>query len=245
MPKQPKKKLPSPSESEEEVPSDLESVSSDDQKQLGAKNFIDDQADCSDYGDDDEEGEEDMDDFIVGDDEEEGEDDAEEMEDEQSEEEKKVAAAESDHDDEVDDVVDEDILTNIDAKRDEAIKNMLSKEDLGIINMRIKETVRILSNFNELREEGRSRSDYISSLKDDISASYDYNLDLLELLFDLFAPGECLEFIEANENQRPMTIRTNTLKTKRKDLAKVLITRGVSLDPIAEWSKVGLKIYES
>jgi hypothetical protein len=24
-------------------------------------------------------------------------------------------------------------------------------------------------------------------------------LDLLELLFDLFAPAECLEFIEANE----------------------------------------------
>ena len=49
------------------------------------------------------------------------------------------------------------MVTNIDAKRDAAIKNLLSKEDLGIINMRIKETVRILSNFNELREKGKSR----------------------------------------------------------------------------------------
>mgnify|MGYP003339614154 CR=1 FL=1 len=66
-------------------------------------------------------------------------------------------------------MIDEDILTNIDAKRDAAIKSLLSKEDLGIINMRLKETVRILSNFNELREKGKSRSDYMQSLKDDIS----------------------------------------------------------------------------
>jgi len=113
------------------------------------------------------------------------------------------------------------------------------------LQMRIKETIKILSNFAELRDSAKARSDYIDSLMEDVSASYDYNMDLLRLLFDLFAPSECLEFIEANENQRPLTIRTNTLKTKRKDLAKVLIQRGVSLDPIAEWSKVGLKIYES
>ena len=41
---------------------------------------------------------------------------------------------------------------------------------------------------------------YMDELKEDVSASYDYNRDLLDLLFDLFSPSECLEFIEANEN---------------------------------------------
>jgi ribosomal RNA methyltransferase Nop2 len=43
------------------------------------------------------------------------------------------------------------------------------------------------------------------------------------MIFNLFSPSEAFEFIEANENARPLTIRTNTLKTKRKDLAKALI----------------------
>lgn len=89
--------------------------------------------------------------------------------------------------------------------------------------MRIKETIKVLANFRELRDPERSRGDYMQQLKNDVSASHDYNLDLLDLLFDLFSPAECVEFIEANEEQRPLTIRTNTLKTKRKDLAKVLI----------------------
>jgi 25S rRNA (cytosine2870-C5)-methyltransferase len=143
-------------------------------------------------------------------------------------------------------VVDEDALdTNIEAKRDKMITELLSKEDLGIVQMRVKETVKVLSNFKELRDGSKSRTEYIESLKHDLCAAYDYNADLMELLMDLFPPNECLEFIEANETQRPLTIRTNTLKTKRKDLAKTLIQRGVNLDPVAEWSKVGLKIYDS
>lgn len=237
MPKHPKKPpTPSSSSEEEDIPSELESVS-DDENQLGANNVFGDEAGESElYG---EEGEDDLDDQLIGSD-----GSQEDAEDEQEEAEQEQAGSE-DASADVAEPADEDVLTNIEAKRDAAIKSMLSREDLGIINIRIKETVRILANFQELREKGKSRSDYMQTLKDDISQSYDYNLDLLELLFDLFPPQECLEFIEANENQRPLTIRTNTLKTKRKDLAKVLIQRGVSLDPIAEWSKVGLKIYES
>lgn len=125
------------------------------------------------------------------------------------------------------------------------ISDLLSKEDLGIIQMRLKETVKVLSNFKDLRDKTKSRQDYMEELKQDICSAFDYNPDLIELLLDLFPPSECVDFIEANENQRPMTIRTNTLKTKRKDLAKTLIQRGVNLDPVAEWSKVGLKIYDS
>jgi len=126
-----------------------------------------------------------------------------------------------------DEIADEDdalkLDTNIENKRDQAISNLLSKDDLGIINMRLKETVKILQNFKELRDVEKSRIDYIESLASDVCSSFDYNPDLVQLLFSLFGPTEAVEFIESNEAQRPMTIRTNTLKTKRKDLAKVLI----------------------
>lgn len=197
MPKHPKKP-PTPSESEEEeVPSSLESVSEDDDRFLGNNALGNEDLD-SDLekleGDEDfqEEGEDDMDDELAASDEE-GEEEA--SEDNEAEGEQKDTEKE-----EVTEPADEDVLTNIEAKRDAAIKSMLSKEDLSIINIRIKETVRILSNLQELREKGKSRTDYMRQLKEDISQSYDYNLDLLELLFDLFPPAECLEFIEANEN---------------------------------------------
>jgi len=96
-----------------------------------------------------------------------------------------------------DEIADEEAITNIESKRDKMISDLLNKEDLGIIQMRLKETVKVLSNFKDLREPSKSRQDYIEELKNDVCTAYDYNPDLVELLMDLFPPSECLDFIEA------------------------------------------------
>jgi ribosomal RNA methyltransferase Nop2 len=117
--------------------------------------------------------------------------------------------------------------------------------DLPVLRTRILEIVKVLENFKELAEEGRSRSEYTNQLLNDISAYYGYSKFLAEKLFNLFSPPEAIEFFEANEVARPITIRTNTLKTRRRDLAQALINRGVNLQPIGKWTKVGLQIFDT
>lgn len=56
---------------------------------------------------------------------------------------------------------------------------------------------------------------------------------------------QAIEFFEANEVSRPVTIRTNTLRTRRRDLAQTLVNRGVNLEPIGKWTNVGLQVFES
>lgn len=127
------------------------------------------------------------------------------------------------------------------AEGDDAV----ASTDISKIQQRIQDIVRVLENFKTLREEGRSRGDYVNQLLKDMALYYGYSEFMIEKIFHLFSVSECVEFLEANEVPRPVTIRTNTLRTRRRDLAQALISRGVNLDPIGKWTKVGLTVYDS
>lgn len=133
-----------------------------------------------------------------------------------------------------------------DAEDDQGI-NAASRiaPDLQLLRSRITDTVRVLDDFSKLSEEGRSRADYTAQLLKDICLYYGYSSFLAEKLYNLFPPREAFAFFEANETARPVVIRTNSLRTHRRDLAQSLINRGVTLEPVGKWSKVGLQIFES
>ena len=118
-------------------------------------------------------------------------------------------------------------------------------QDLQSVHQRIQEVLHVLSDFKNLRDPGRHRREYIAILRHDLMVYYGYGEFLMEKLMQIFPTNELVEYLEACEVRRPVTIRTNTLKTRRRDLAQNLIGRGVNLDPIGDWSKVGLVIYES
>ncbi|CAL1610918.1 unnamed protein product [Knipowitschia caucasica] len=175
----------------------------------------------------------------------ESDDDDDEEEEEEEEEEKDKADSDAEEEEDT-------VQTNIDEmdifklpKTEETEKEGVLLLDLKLIYQRIKDNIEVLCNFSTKREEGKDRSDYISLLKKDLCTYYSYNNFLIEKLIDLFPLSELVEFLEANEIHRPVTIRTNTLKTRRRDLAQALINRGVNLDPLGKWSKVGLIIYDS
>ncbi|RTE78266.1 hypothetical protein BHE90_007272 [Fusarium euwallaceae] len=138
------------------------------------------------------------------------------------------------------------ILQDDDEDEDELTKtNALLAPDLQLLRTRITETIRVLDDFANLAEDGRSRVEYTTQLIKDICAYYGYSEYLAEKLFNLFTPREAFAFFEANESARPVVIRTNTLRTHRRDLAQALINRGVTLEPVGKWSKVGLQVFES
>ncbi|CAL8101859.1 unnamed protein product [Orchesella dallaii] len=117
--------------------------------------------------------------------------------------------------------------------------------DVQVVVDRIKDVISTLLDFKTRREEGRSRSEYISLLTTDLCQYYGYNEFLMERVMQIFPLGELQDALDAGDAPRPLTIRTNTLKCRRRELAQALISRGVNLDPVGKWSKVGLVVYSS
>eukprot|EP01125_Pyxidicula_operculata_P005529 TRINITY_DN1955_c0_g4_i2.p1 TRINITY_DN1955_c0_g4~~TRINITY_DN1955_c0_g4_i2.p1 ORF type:complete len:500 (-),score=161.47 TRINITY_DN1955_c0_g4_i2:289-1788(-) len=116
--------------------------------------------------------------------------------------------------------------------------------DMKALAERIDQTVRVLQDFKNLRDPDTPRRDYLNRLKEDLAQYYGYIPYLIEKVMQLFPPAEAVEYLEKTEEQRPLTIRVNTLKTRRKDLSSVLQGRGVNLGNI-EWTTVGLVVYGS
>lgn len=130
--------------------------------------------------------------------------------------------------------------------------------DVFKVKKRLQTIVGILSNFKTLKQNEiekakagdktkalKARSDYMQTFTRDFRTLYGYNDFLTEQVLSLFTPAEATAFADASEGSRPTTLRVNSLKTKRRELAASLIGRGVNLDPIGDWSKVGLVVYDS
>ena len=116
--------------------------------------------------------------------------------------------------------------------------------DLAMVHTRISGLIRILMQYRELGDKKFTRKQYRAQLVQDLALYYGYTPWLAHKFLMLVGVSQIVELMEACNVPRPVTIRTNTLKTKRRVLAQALIGRGVNLDPLP-WSKEGLQVYDS
>jgi len=119
--------------------------------------------------------------------------------------------------------------------------------DLTTLKQRIHDDTELLSNWRKAREMGttESREEVFTRLVGNCSTYFGYSEELAQYFLQMFSPEKAIQFFEANEKQRPLTIRTNSLKTRRSSLMQSLTSRKVHLDTIGPWTSVGLKIYDS
>ncbi|KAH0794306.1 NOL1/NOP2/sun family putative RNA met [Histomonas meleagridis] len=106
----------------------------------------------------------------------------------------------------------------------------------------------IILTLQDLKNTGDptlSRQDYVDKLYEDLCLLFGYNEFLMRKIASLVKIGELMDFCDANEHKRPVTIRVNTLRTRRKELERLLNERGVRLAPIGKWTRIGLVVLDS
>lgn len=119
--------------------------------------------------------------------------------------------------------------------------------DMTAVKQAIHDDVTLLSNWrkSKMLGHGRAREEVFNTLVGNCAIYFGYNEELAEYFLQMFNAEQALKFFEANEQQRPLTIRTNALKARRQSLIQSLTARKMSVDPVGSWTKVGLKVYES
>mmetsp|Transcript_19902 Transcript_19902/g.42452 ORF Transcript_19902/g.42452 Transcript_19902/m.42452 type:complete len:630 (-) Transcript_19902:42-1931(-) len=119
--------------------------------------------------------------------------------------------------------------------------------DLATIKQHISDDATLLSSWRKAKQLGdkRTREEVFTRLTGNCSTYYGYSEELAEYFLQMFSPEKAVEFFEANEQHRPLTIRTNSLKTRRAQLIQSLTARKAHVEPVGAWTKVGLKVYDS
>eukprot|EP00439_Symbiodinium_sp_Y106_P023033 s3460_g2.t2 len=119
--------------------------------------------------------------------------------------------------------------------------------DLNALKQEIQDDASLLGQWRKAQELGekRTREEVFKGLVANCSTYFGYSEELAEYFLQMFSPETAIKFFEANEQQRPLTLRTNTLKARRSSLMQALTQRKVQVDPVGSWTKVGLKVYQS
>eukprot|EP00930_Biecheleria_cincta_P001489 TRINITY_DN102627_c0_g1_i1.p1 TRINITY_DN102627_c0_g1~~TRINITY_DN102627_c0_g1_i1.p1 ORF type:complete len:670 (+),score=188.85 TRINITY_DN102627_c0_g1_i1:44-2011(+) len=120
-------------------------------------------------------------------------------------------------------------------------------QDLNALKQEIENDAGLLSNWRKAKQLGekRPREEVFRTLVSNCSTYFGYSEELAEYFLQMFSSETAIKFFEANEQHRPLTIRTNSLKARRSTLMQALNQRKVQVDPIGTWTKVGLKVYSS